>query len=124
MGALFLLLDTLKKKGLAKGHFLGFVHVFIGRRITLADGTVVSAGMAWRDLATWLRKLRWDPELVRELGQDPKSLPPRDRQRFWFTAFSIAELDSAAARLAGERFAKVLREHGYEVASAAKAPTA
>ena len=89
--------DTLKKKELTKGHFLGFIHVLIGRRISRADGTLVSRGMAWRDVAGWLKKLRWDPEAVRELGQDPDALPPRDRQRFWFTAIAQAGIDSPAA---------------------------
>jgi hypothetical protein len=122
MDALPLLFEMLKRKGLTTGHFLGFVHVFIGRRISQTDGTTVSAGMTWRDLANWLKKLRWDPEAVRELGQDPDVLPPRDRQRFWFTAFARAGLDSEAASKAGDRFARVLHEHGYEVGSPASAP--
>jgi hypothetical protein len=114
--------DTLKKKGFTKGHFLGFIHVLIGRRITQTDGTLVSTGLGWREVATWLRKIRWDPEAVRELGLDPESLPPRDRQRFWFNAIAQADVGSAAAILAGDRFAEVLRGLGYEVGSAPKAP--
>jgi hypothetical protein len=117
MDALPMFFETLKKKGLTRGHFLGFIHVLIGRRISRADGTLVSRGMAWRDVAGWLKKLRWDPEAVRELGQDPDALPPRDRQRFWFTAIAQAGIDSPAAVRAGDLFADVLRDHGFEVGS-------
>ena len=112
--------DFLKKKGLTKGHFLGFIHVLIGRRITQDDGTLVSAGLGWRDLASWLKKTRWDPEVVREVGQDPNALPPRDRQRFWYSAIAQAGVDSAAASAAGDRFAEVLRSQGYIVGPAPK----
>jgi hypothetical protein len=110
--------ENLKKNRLTKGHFLGFIHILIGRRIAQADGTVISPGLGWRETAGWLRKVRWDPEDVRELGQEPGELPPRDRQRFWFTAISQAGVGSAAAIKAGDRFAEVLRKHGYEVGPA------
>jgi hypothetical protein len=77
--------------------------------------------MSWRDVASWLKKLRWDPEAVRELGQDPQTLSPRDRERYWFTAIARAGIDSSVAREAGDRFAEVLREHGFEVGAAPKA---
>ena len=48
----FLLL--LKEQAVAQGHFLGFLHLFIGRSITRNDGIVVSSGMSWRDLSAWL----------------------------------------------------------------------
>jgi hypothetical protein len=115
MDALPMFFESLKKNGLSKGHFLGFIHILIGRRIAQADGMLVSAGLGWREVAGWLRKIRWDPEDVRELGQEPGELPPRDRQRFWFTAIAQAEVGSAAASKAGDRFAEVLRKHGYEV---------
>ena len=107
--------DFLKKKGITKGHFLGFVHVLIGRRIFRDDGTLVSAGLGWREVAGWLKKTRWDPEVVREVRQDPNALPPRDRQRFWYSAIAQAGVDSIAAVAAGDRFAKVLESHGYHV---------
>jgi hypothetical protein len=115
MDALPLFLGTLKTKGLTKGYFLGFLYVVVGGRITSSDGRLVSAGMTWRTLANWLKKTRWDPEAARELDQDPDTLPPRDRQRFWFTAIAQARLDSEAASRAGERFADVLRGQGYMV---------
>jgi hypothetical protein len=121
MDALPVFFDFLKKKGLTKGHFLGFIHVLIGRRVTREDGTLISAGLGWREVASWLKKTRWDPEVVREVGQDPNALPPRDRQRFWYSAIAQAGVDSAAASAAGDCFAEALRSHGYVVGAAPKA---
>src|SRR5262245_31557189 len=122
MDALAAFLAQVKKLSLAQGQLLGFFHVLIGRRIS-SEGTLISAGQGWRDLANWLKKLRWDPEQVRELGLDPDALPPRDRQRFWYAVITRAGVDSAAAREAGDRFADTLRKHGYEVGPAPSAPS-
>ena len=81
----------------------------VGPLWRLIEARKVETGMTWRELANWLKKIRWDPESVRELGQDPDILPPRDRQRFWFTAITGAGLDSAAASRECDRFAEVLR---------------
>jgi hypothetical protein len=116
MDALSALFDALKKSGQLHGNFLGFLQVLIGRKITRrSDGMVISRGITWRDLSVWLRKVRWDPEAVREIGVDPDSLPPRDRQRYWYSAITQAKVDSAAAREAGDRFAQVLNALGYDV---------
>lgn len=116
MDALSTLLDLLKDKAHSQGNFLGFLNVLIGRTITrTSDKSVVSRGQSWRDLASWLKKVRWDPEAVRELGLDPESLPPRDRQRYWYTAITQAKVDSAEAKKAGDKFAKALAGLGYEV---------
>ncbi len=112
------LLEAVKQHGTARGNFLGFLNVLIGRRITRADGTLVSAGLTWRELAAWLKKVRWDREAVRELGLDLANLPPRDRLKFWYTAIMQAGVDSAAAMQAGDRLAERLREAGYEVGPA------
>jgi hypothetical protein len=112
------LLNTLKEQGQARGNVRGLLNVVIGRRITLADGTLVSAGVSWRVLAVLLKRVRWDPEAVRELGLEPKELPPRDRERYWFTAISLAGVDSAAATAAGERLVGALRSAGYVVGPA------
>jgi len=45
------LLEVLRKRGTARGNFLGLLHVLIGRRIATEDGTVVSTGVTWRELA-------------------------------------------------------------------------
>src|SRR3954469_20244943 len=76
-------LDELRQHGLVEGNVLGLLHVLIGRRVTRADGTLVSPGLTWRALADLLKSLRWNKDAVRELGLDPAALPPRDRQRFW-----------------------------------------
>lgn len=115
MDVLAALFQQLKSQGLAKGHFLGFLHVLIGRKISLADGTPVSNGISWRALAEWLKKIRWDPEDVRELGIDPETLPPRDRFRYWNLSISQAKVDSSDAIAAGEAFAEKLRQLGYQV---------
>ena len=119
MDTLSILFDELKKSGQTQGNFLGFLHVLIGRTIIRAsEKAAVSKGLGWRDMAAWLKKTRWDPEAVRELGLDPDSLPPRDRLRYWYSAIMQAKVDSAAAIAAGDRFAAVLKERGYEVGSA------
>jgi hypothetical protein len=120
MEALPMFFQTVKKKGFTQGHFLGFMNVLVGRRIVRSDGSVVSGGMGWRELANWLKKNRWDPEAVRELGQDPDALPPRDRYRFWFAAIAKAGIDTPAASEAGDRFAELLKNFGYEVGAAPK----
>src|SRR5262245_6957142 len=116
MDALSTLFGLLQDNGKMQGNFLGFLHVMIGRRITQAsDHAVVCNGITWRELASWLKKVRWDPEAVRELGLNPKDLPPRDRQRFWYTAIAHAKVDGAAAQKAGDKFVAVLKSLGYEV---------
>jgi hypothetical protein len=116
MDALSTLFDELKKSGQTQGHLLGFLQVMIGRTIVRAgDKVTISKGMTWRELAGWLKKVRWDPDAVRELGLDPKDLPPRDRQRFWYSAIMQAKVDGADALKAGDRFVEVLRTLGYDV---------
>jgi hypothetical protein len=115
MDALRELLDDLKRQKGARRHFLGLLHLLIGRRISKADGTVVSSGMTWRDLAALLKKLRWDPEFASDIGVDPKALPPRDRERFWYIVIARAGVDSAKAAEEAERLAETLRHKGYVV---------
>ncbi len=98
-----------------KGHFLGLLHLLIARRITRKDGTVVAHGLTWRDLAGWLRKARWDTDAASELGLDAATLPPRDRERFWYQVISRAGVDSEAARRAADTLARKLRDLGYIV---------
>src|ERR1051325_1293264 len=116
MDALSTLIDDLKKNGLPKGNFIGFLHVLIGRTITRKDdGKAVSSGLTWRELASLLKRVRWDPEMVRELGIEPDSLPLRDRQRYWYSAIAQAKIDSPTAQKAGDRFAERMLGLGYEV---------
>jgi hypothetical protein len=116
MDAMSTLLDELKKGRHTEGNLQGMLHVLIGRKITRGkDKTVVAAGLTWRELAGWLKKVRWDPDQVRELELDPDELPPRDRQRYWYTAIMHAKVESAEAIAAGDRFAAILGGLGYEV---------
>jgi hypothetical protein len=111
-------LNAVRDKNAASGNFLGLLNVLIGRRITRADGTAVSGGMTWRELAALLKQLRWDREGVSELKVDPATLPPRDRERFWYVAIAHAEVASAAATTAGDRLIKPLKALGYVVGPA------
>jgi hypothetical protein len=115
MDALSMLLEPLKKDTRIQKHFLGLLHVLIGRRISTADGQVISSGLSWRDLAAKLKKLRWDPEAARELDITVEDLPPRDRQRYWYLAISRAQVDSAAALASAHEVANTLRDLGYVV---------
>ena len=115
-------LDAVRQHGLAEGRFLGLLHILIGRRVTLGDGTVVSAGLTWRAAAALLKRARWDRETVRELGLDPAALPPRDRQRYWYTAITHAQVDSPQARDAGKQLAAQLQPLGYQVGPAPSPP--
>ena len=115
MDALSALLEKLKKGAKTRGHLLGLFNVLIGRKSTAKDGSVVSAGLTWRELAGALKRARWDPAQVTEIGLVEDDLPPRDRQRFWYTAIMRAHVDSDEATKAGDRFAEVLRKQGFEV---------
>ena len=98
-----------------RGHFRALLHVAIGRRISRADGTVLSTGATWRQLSELLRLIRWDKELVRELGLNPDDLPPRDRQRYWYAAIIAARVDAADAREVGDRYARLVAPLGFVV---------
>jgi hypothetical protein len=111
-------LDDVRTRGLARGNFLGLLNVLIGRRIDLADGTAVSAGITYRELAALLKRVRWEREAAAELGADPKALPPRDRERYWYQAIAQARVDSPRATAAGDKMAERLRAAGYVVGPA------
>jgi hypothetical protein len=111
-------LEQVRQHQLVAGHFLGLLHLMIGRRITRADGTVLSSGLTWRQLAELLKLLRWDKDCVRELGLDPDELPPRDRNRYWYTAITSAKVDSPEASAAADLLARKMALHGYRMTSA------
>ena len=111
-------LDDLKRRGQAQGNFLGLLHVLIGRRIARADGHVVANGLTWREVAAWLKKVRWPKEAVQELGVDPARLPPRDRERFWYLAIAQSRIDSEQAIQAGDRLAQTVAADGYTIGPA------
>jgi hypothetical protein len=115
MDGLHEFLVDLQRQGYAQGNFLGLLNVLIGRRIQTQTGELICDGLTWRVMSERLKKVRWDKEAVRELGLDPKALPPRDRQRYWFAAVSQAGVDTEKAKAAGDRLAKVLQAAGYQV---------
>jgi hypothetical protein len=109
------MLDAVRQADAARGNMRGLLHLLIGRRIALADGTEVSSGLTWRQAAALLKRVRWDREAVRELGLDPEALPPRDRERFWYAAIGAAAVHAPDAVAAGDRLAEPLRALGYVV---------
>ena len=115
MDALIQLFDLIQTKQLANGNLLGMLNVLIGRKITGPKGNVLSSGFAFRDLAAWLKKTRWDPNHAKEIHSGTDALPPRDRQRYWFAVICQAQVDSEEAKKAGERFAAILAKEGYMV---------
>lgn len=117
MDQLRILLKKIKDERITSGNLLGLLHVLVGRTIRLADGSPVSFGMTWRDLAVTLKKIRWDPELVKELGIDPDSLPPRDRERFWYMVIGQAQIQTPQAIAQGNRLQEILRPYGYLIGS-------
>lgn len=108
-------LEVVRQNRLDKSHLRAVLHIAIGRRIQKVDGTLVSTGITWRQLAELLRIVRWDKEAVRELGLNPDDLPPRDRQRFWYQAISSAKVDSPAARAEADSLIPLLAKIGYTV---------
>lgn len=108
-------LSDVKRHGYARENFLGMLNVLIGQRIATADGAVISEGLTWRVLADLLKRVRWDKGMVRQLGLNPASLPPRDRIRYWYQAIALAQVDSEEAKRAGQAFAETLRMAGYRI---------
>jgi hypothetical protein len=112
------LLSAARDAGLAAGYFRGLLHIAIGRRVTRADGGTLSAGLTWRELAAELKHLRFDTELVRELGANPEALATRDRERFWYSAIALAKVDSREAVQEADRLIPRLAALGYTVGPA------
>ncbi|HVK11317.1 MAG TPA: hypothetical protein VM597_21280 [Gemmataceae bacterium] len=108
-------LEAVRQNQLVRGHFRALLHVAIGRRITRADGTILSNGVTWRQLSELLRLIRWDKELVREVGLNPDDLPPRDRQRYWYAAILAAKVDSPEARAAGDAYVRLTEKLGFVI---------
>jgi hypothetical protein len=108
-------LETVKQTGVARGNLRGLLHILIGRRITRPNGTVVSAGLSWREAANLLKLVRWEPDTVSDLGLDSEALPPRDRQRYWYAAIAQSGVDTPAARTSGDKLGSSLKKHGYVV---------
>lgn len=118
MDALVRFLDDVKKNGRIEGHFRGLLHLIIGRRIGTADGTLISSGLTWREAASILKRVRWDKDAVAELGLEPKDLPPRDRERYWYNAISHSDIDGPEARQLADQLATRVKSFGYVVGPA------
>jgi hypothetical protein len=115
MDARLALLNRIKHEGWAKGNLLGLLNVLIGRRIEDGDATPVSNGITWRELASLLKKARWDKSAVEELPIQSVVLPPRDREKFWYAVIAHAQVGSADAVKAGDRLAERMRKGGLVV---------
>jgi hypothetical protein len=108
-------LTAAREAGLAAGHFRGLLHIAIGRKVVRGNGSTASTGATWREVAAELKHLRFDPELVRELGVDPDALAARDRERFWYSAITLANVASREAVADAERLIPRLAALGYVV---------
>jgi len=108
-------LETVRQHNLVAGHLRGVFHAAIGRRITRADGNVLSAGVTWRQLAAALKAMRFDKDYAAEVGADPETLSPRDRERFWYAVIALARVDSPAARAQADELAALVKPLGYVV---------
>ena len=115
MDSLREVLEAARTNGIVAGRFRGLLHIAIGRTVTKADGTKVSAGVTWRELSALLKTLRYDPEFGREAGADPDTLSPRDRERYWYAVIALARVDGADARAEAEQLVAPLHALGYSV---------
>lgn len=111
------LLEIVSEHNLAKGRLRGLFHLLIAKPLATADGKEISSGLTWRQLAAELKQARLDKSLVKELGADPDTLSPRDRERFWYTAIGLAEVASDEAAKQAEQLLKALKPHGYVVST-------
>jgi hypothetical protein len=109
-------LEAARDKNLATGRFRGLLHIAIGRTLSRPDGTKLSAGLTWREVAALLKALRYDPELGRETGADPETLSPRDRERYWYAVIALARVDGSEALAEAESLIGPLKALGFVVA--------
>jgi hypothetical protein len=109
------LLSAVRDADIVAGNFRGLLHVAIGRKVARPDGSTVSMGVTWRELAAELKALRFDQDLVREYGADPDDLTARDRERFWYAAIAVAKVDSAEAIAEADRLAPKLKSLGFVI---------
>ncbi len=123
MNGLLRVLELVRDKKLAAGSLRGLFHVCIGRTVTEPNGTLISAGVTWRELAALLMQAKYDTELVRELGADPHALAPKDREKLWYQAVGLAKVDSAEARAQAEKLAEKLKNYGFVVGPAPGGPS-
>ena len=109
-------LNLLAEHQLAKGLLRGALHLAIGRTVVrTSDHVVLCAGVTWRELALMLKDSKFDRNLAREVGADPDTLHPREREKFWYSVIGMARVDSTAAREEAEKLAKKLVAYGLHV---------
>jgi len=113
-------LEAVRQQQLIKGHFRGLIHALVGRRISRDDGSVISAGLTWRQVSELLKTMRWDRDWVKELGLEPDDLPPRDRQRFWYSAIVAAGIDTPQAAAAADQLAERVKPLGYTISNSSR----
>lgn len=113
-------LEQLRQRDTAQGRFRGLLHILIGRRLETADGTLISPGITWREVARLLKRARWDKEAVRELGLEPAQLAARDREKYWYMAITQARVDAPDAVEQADQLVVLLRDLGYTVGSGPK----
>jgi hypothetical protein len=118
MDALAQFLEVVRQNGRADGNFRGLLHILIGRAIVNPHGETISRGLTWRGTAALLKKVRWNKDAVAELGLIPADLPPRDREKYWYTAIAAADVDSEAARQSAENIANRMKPLGYTIGPA------
>lgn len=118
MDALAQFLDVVRENGRADGNFRGLLHILIGRSIENAHGETISKGLTWRGTATLLKKIRWDKDAVAELGLIPADLPPRDREKYWYSAIAAADVNGDAARKSAEVLAARIKPLGFVIGTA------
>ncbi len=129
MDEIRILLELIENNHFAQNRLPGVFHALIGRRISKTDGTVLSTGLTWRQLAGVLKIAKFDKKLVAELGADPDELAPRDREKMWYLAISLARVDSVTAITQADQLIPLLKPLGYIVGpsptsvSAASPPT-
>jgi hypothetical protein len=104
-----------RDEGLIEGLFRGLLHIAIGRKIARPNGTPVSSGITWRELAVYLKELHFDKDLAREVGLDPGTLAPRDRERFWYSTIAQARVDSPEASAEADELAADLKKLGFVI---------
>ncbi len=108
-------LEAVSSKGLATGRIRGLLHILIGRRISKSDGTVISTGLTWRQLAALLKQAKFNKDHVHELGADPDALAPRDREKMWYVAIGLAKVDSLEAMAQADQLVPLIETLGYTV---------
>ncbi len=123
MDGIIELLETIRDNGFAVGRLPGTFHIALARQVESTGGIVVSSGITWRQLASHMKTLKFDKDLVRGIQIDPDVLHPRDRERMWYASISIAGVDTPTAFLQADELAVLLKPHGYIIVPTTMMPS-